>query len=228
MDYFKANYDYWKKGYEAENVESQVFRVYGRIFKAQLGIDGSKGEKLLDFGCGAGANLEFFHKKGFDVYGVDISPIDIERCQARMPEIASHFKVIDPKPKLEDIFWRGEYDVVIGIQSLFYYTDTDFKIRLQSLYSQMKKGSIIYATMIASKADWYFKNAVELGDGLWKTDFCTERIKVENYFQNFTFDEKDLVDKFNLFKKIHVGYYQFRYREDEGNEFFYTYVGVKE
>ena len=47
MDYLQKNYEYWQKGYKAENVESFVFRVYGRIFKAQFGIDGSKREKSL-------------------------------------------------------------------------------------------------------------------------------------------------------------------------------------
>jgi len=32
-DYLKKNEEYWAKGYEAENVESFVFRPYGRIFK---------------------------------------------------------------------------------------------------------------------------------------------------------------------------------------------------
>jgi len=108
MNYLKENYNYWEKGYEADNVESQVFRVYGRIFRAQFGLDGSKKEKLLDFGCGCGAALEFFFKKGFDVYGVDISAVDIERCKARMPQISDHFAVIEPKPKTEDVFWGGE------------------------------------------------------------------------------------------------------------------------
>ena len=228
VDYLKANYDYWKQGYEAENVESQVFRVYGRIFKAQFGIDGSKGEKLLDFGCGAGAALDFFHRKGFDVYGVDISPIDIERCQARMPDLTDHFAIIDPTPTAADVFFGGSYDVVVAIQSLFYFTDTGLKARLQSLYNQMNKGALFYATMIGTKASWHHKNGVPLGDGLWKVDFRSPRIEVKDYFENFTTDEKHLMEKFSLFKKVHVGYYAFRYREDEGDEFFYTYVGVKD
>lgn len=227
-DYLKANYDYWKKGYEAENVESQVFRVYGRIFKAQFGMDGSKGEKLLDFGCGAGAALEFFYKKGFDVYGVDISPIDIERCKARIPDRADHFAVIGPSPRADDVFFGGDYDVVISIQTLMYFTDTALKARLESLYKQMKSGAIIYATMIGTQASWHSKNAVYQGDGLWKADFKSDRIEVKDYFENFTDDEQDLLDKFSMFRKIHIGYYAFKYREDEGNEFFYTYVGMKD
>src|SRR5208283_5150405 len=98
-EYLEKNHDYWQKGYQAENVESFVFRPYGVVFKAELGIDGSKHEKCLDFGCGQGAALGFFKKKGFDVYGVDISQVDIECCKQKMPEISEHFAVIDPKPR---------------------------------------------------------------------------------------------------------------------------------
>src|SRR5436190_24196902 len=96
--YLEKNKEYYDKGYDAENVESYVFRAYGRIFKHDFGLDGSKGEKVLDFGCGSGASLKFLKSKGFNVHGVDISEIDIRRAQSRMPDIKDHFVVIPPKP----------------------------------------------------------------------------------------------------------------------------------
>ena len=106
-DYLKSNKDHWKKGYEADNVESQVFRTYGTIFHDDLGLDGSGGEKLLDYGCGQGAAVRFFGAKGFDVYGVDISETDIARAKEKYPECADHFAVIDPGVCVNDgFFWR--------------------------------------------------------------------------------------------------------------------------
>ncbi len=49
-----------------------------------------------------------------------MSPVDIERCQVRMPKIKNHFMAIDPKPKEEDVFFGGQYDIVVATQSLFY------------------------------------------------------------------------------------------------------------
>lgn len=225
--YLQKNYEYWQKGYEAENVESFVFRVYGRVFKAQFGFDGSQHERLLDFGCGSGAALCFFKSKGFDVYGVDISETDIQRSKQRMPDVADHFMTIDPQPIENDIFFGGGYDVVIAIQSLYYLSDADLRIRLTSLHNQMKEGAIIYATMMGSKCDWFYNNSVEYEDGLRKVEFSTSRIQLKNYFVNFTEDENDLLQKFNMFKKIHVGYYDDKFREDEGTSFHYTFIGQK-
>jgi hypothetical protein len=53
MDY-KNNINYWDGRYYAPNVESFIFRFYGRILKHDFGIDGSNQEKVFDFGCGEG------------------------------------------------------------------------------------------------------------------------------------------------------------------------------
>ncbi|MBT6047497.1 MAG: methyltransferase domain-containing protein [Candidatus Scalindua sp.] len=226
-EYLQSNDEFWQYGYEAENVESYVFRPYGIILKYELGIDGSKNEKLLEFGCGQGAACQFFKSKGFDVYGIDISNVDINRCQQKMPDIASHFEVIDPKPEESDVFFGGEYDVVVGIQSLYYYTNTDMQTRLISLYNQMRKGAVIYATMIGTKM-FYYDYSTEYKDGLRKVDFSKPRIQVKDYFVNFTSSESELEQKFSMFKKLHIGSYTQNFREDEGVSFHYTFVGQKE
>ena len=147
-DYLDKNAEYWAASYAAENVESFVFRPYGRIFKYEFGLDGASGQRLLDFGCGEGAALRFFRSKGFDVYGVDISPSAIAKCQTLMPDIADHFQVIPPQPSAEDRFFGGGFDAVIAIQSLYYYSNDDLGVRLRSLYEMTKPRGIVYASMI--------------------------------------------------------------------------------
>ena len=90
----------------------------------------------------------------------------------------------------------------------------------------MKHGSIIYASMMGTKM-WYYDHSVEWKDGLRKVDFSTKRLQVKDYFVNFTKSEDDLLQKFNMFKKIHLGYYDAKYREDEGSDFHYTFIGQK-
>ena len=82
--------------------------MYGRILRFDYGIDGSNGESILDFGMGQGGNLNFFHKLGFNVFGVDIAKNDIEVAKNIMPEKSDQFKVIDPQPDPEVFFilWR--------------------------------------------------------------------------------------------------------------------------
>lgn len=228
--YLERNYTYWKrgyKGYPGENVESFIFRPYGRIIEKYFESIGSKPTKMLDFGCGAGAPALFYRSKGFDVYGVDISEINIQRCKERMPDIADHFLVVEPTPEKKDDFWGGNYDLVIAVQSLYYFSNAHLQVVLKALYNQMATGGIIYATMVGEKC-WCYEHSVAWEDGLRKFEVSNERGKIDYHYVNFVADEQDLLKKFNMFEKLHIGFHSERYREDEGTDFHYTFVGRKE
>ena len=84
--YIQQNSKYWQQGiYDtSSNPETYVFRTYGRILKHDFNLDGSGRENLLDFGCGGGGNTKFYHDKGFDVYGVDLNPLDITKIKDKI------------------------------------------------------------------------------------------------------------------------------------------------
>ena len=46
-------------------------------------FDDGRGRRLLDFGCGAGLFLELAHERGFEGYGVDLSPDAVERAHRK-------------------------------------------------------------------------------------------------------------------------------------------------
>src|SRR5580704_11407630 len=97
-EYLERNAAYWSNAYDAPNVESFIFRFYGRILKFDYGIDGSNHERLLDFGCGQGAALRYFDRLGFECSGVDIAANDIAVAREHLPHRADHLAVIDPTP----------------------------------------------------------------------------------------------------------------------------------
>lgn len=226
--YLEKNKQYWDEICDGENVESWVFRTYGRILKPELKIDGSKGEKLLDFGCGGGPNAKFFKNKGFQVFGVDISKKAIEQCKRVMPDIKDNFMLVEPKPSRDKKLFNINFDVVIAIQSLYYFSDEDLNECLQSLYNQMNNGGIIYATMIGSSSEQFFSNSSDAGNGIRKVSYKTSRHTVKEHFINFVKSEEELVKKFSLFKKLHVGYYIEKYREDESAAIHYSFLGRKQ
>jgi cyclopropane fatty-acyl-phospholipid synthase-like methyltransferase len=226
-NYLDKNHAYWQKGYDAPHVESFIFRTYGRILKPDFGLTGEKHEKVLDFGCGEGANLSFFKAKGFQTFGVDISEKDIQHCQQRIAEDPSHFQVISAKPNLNQDFPGNPYDLVIAIQSLYYLAPADLDICLNNLYRQMKPGALIFASMMGTKSH-YFKHAQLSGENLYEVRFPeNHRLQVRDYFMQFVESESQLVSIFHKFNRIQIGYYDASYREDEGSEFHYTFLGQK-
>lgn len=68
--------------------------------------------RLLDFGCGGGSFLERMHRQGWQVTGVDISPIAVERVQSRLGLHAVLGSL--PHDKLEP----GAFDVITMWHSL--------------------------------------------------------------------------------------------------------------
>lgn len=224
-EYLEKNVKYWNGVYDAPNVESFLFRFYGRILKFDYGIDGSKHEKLLDFGCGQGGALRFFDRQGFNCHGVDIAPNDIAAARKSMPHIADHFKLVDPKPDEKNVFFGGGFDVVISIQTLDFLSNSDFEKAIKSIYNSMKPGAKIYASM--NGYDMYYrKHGKEIGDGLWHVKFKTDRLDLDLNL-NFVKDKEEMKRKFSLFKPVYLDFYDSSIR-GEGSEFRYTFFGVKE
>jgi len=225
-DYLKRNQRYWDGRYAAPNVESFIFRMYGRILKFDYGIDGSKHERVLDFGCGEGAALHYFDRLGFNCYGVDIAKNDIATAQKTMPHIAQQFKMIDPKPDPKLTFFDGvKFDVVISIQTLDFLSNSDFDKAIRCIYNNMKPGAKIYASMNGWQM-YYRNHATPAEDGLWHVKFKTERLNYDLYL-NFVKDKEEMKSRFKLFKPVYLDHYDSSFRE-EGSEFRYTFFGIKE
>lgn len=225
-DYLEKNSEYWAGRYEAPNVESFIFRLYGRILKFDYGIDGSSHERILDFGCGQGGALKYFDKLGFNCFGVDIAKNDIEVAQSLMPHIAKQFRVIDSKPDENLVFFEGGgFDIVISIQTLDFLSNSDFEKAIKCLYKNMKPGAKIYASM--NGWDMYYRKHGEyVGDGLWHIKFKTDRVDYD-LFLNFVRSKDEMKEKFKLFKPVYLDHYDSSFRE-EGSEFRYTFFGIKE
>lgn len=222
--YLDDNKEYWEGlEYDRPNVDHDVFRFYGKILVPDFGLSGDNGERLLDFGCGQGSAVDFFAEKGFDAYGVDISGSDLEIARERYPSIADRFELIDESPDRTDRFFGGEFDVVLALQSLYYYSDTDLETRLQSLYDNLVPGGVIYASMMGERHG-KFETAEPAADGLREVTPVDDSQPV---YVNFTRDEEDLREKFHMFEPKHIGFYNFRFREDTLERFHHTFVGVK-
>ncbi len=223
--YASENAVFWQGRYNAPNVESFLFRFYGRILRHDYGIDGSGSENLLDFGCGEGAALRYFDSLGFNCFGVDIAENDIAAARESLPNRAKDIKVISPEPKPGFRYSDEDLDIVISIQTLDFLSDTDCQIVLKNMYENMKPGGKIYASF-NGWSNYFREKSTYVGDGLWNVQFDNGRVVYDQYL-NFAKDKDAMREKFSLFKPVYIDYYDSSFRE-EGSEFRYTFFGVKE
>ena len=74
-------------------------------------IERLPGRRALDLACGAGRNALFLASNGFDVTGIDISPVGLER--ARSSSLNAGLDIDWRQQDLDDGFQvRGEFDVI--------------------------------------------------------------------------------------------------------------------
>lgn len=221
MHYAQAVSTYWQQGYRAPHVESWVFRVYGRILQPDFGI--GPGSHVLDWGCGQGAALRFFADQGCCVYGVDLSPIDLDRARHLVPE-ATLIQTTPTPPASR--YLDQPMDLIVAIQALYYLSDPDRAAVLDALYDQLRPGGVIYASMMGTR-HWYFEHSRPHTDGLRLVTMKTARFEIADYPVRFTESADDLLAMFSRFAARHVGYYDYQHREDEGPNMHYTFIGQK-
>lgn len=227
MSYLAANKTYWEKGYVAAWPDHCVFRFWGRIVAPDFSH--LIGGKLIEFGCGQGAAVNFFHMNGMDAAGTDISETDISAAKIRYPHLAKRFSVCAADPReVEHYGHSHDVSMVTAIQALYYFNDADFDVCIRKLYDCMKPGALFYATMMGEQASEFFDNSQDAGSGLRRVTFKNDRLDVKNYFMSFIKDEDHLKRKFSLFRPLHIGHYCCQLRNDEGDAFHYTFCGMKD
>lgn len=224
-NYLNKNYKYWQSGYFAPNVESYIFRFYAYFLKTNK-ITGRR--RLLDFGCGQGAAVNYFNNLGYDAIGVDISKKDITYAKKNYKKYKNKFYLVNPDPDKENFYgFKSNIDVVVAGQALYFFDDDDLQICLKKIRNSMKVGGIIYATMQSNK-HYYFDNSKKRKNGLYEVKLKNRRTKVDSHYINFTFSKKHLIKKFEMFKPLEIGYYDIGLTSSEPQTHHYTFIGRKE
>ena len=100
----------------------------------------------------------------------------------------------------------------------------------------LKPGGYVFFTMMGAKHEYYkyFCDKRKSSDGLYKVDLSSDknyrkRQKQSIYYHyiNFTKSEKDLKNKFRLFKPLKIGYYDGSLTSTKESLHHYTFLGKK-
>lgn len=74
--------------------------------------------KMIDLGCGEGRNAVYFAKQGFDVVGLDISEVGLEKAKRYAEEERVTLKTI--KADITSFALTEKYDVIFSTGTLHY------------------------------------------------------------------------------------------------------------
>ncbi len=123
--------------------------LFDQILRGRI----APGMRILDAGCGAGRNLVYFLREGYEVYGADSDPQAIERVRRLAATLApglpaDRFRV---EPVEAMSFPDGVADVVVSSAVLHFARDDDrFQAMLRGTWRALKPGGLLFCRLASS------------------------------------------------------------------------------
>ncbi len=212
----------YQQGYGLQYPESHIIRVNKQILEWQLGM---RGDRVFDFGCGAGAHLKYFAEQGYEPFGCDTSETAIEASRRSMPQWAGNFRVTSVNPDLPSLFGSGRFQIFMSNQVLYFLDDPGIASIVEQAHRMVSPGGVFVATMMAPTC-WYARYIAGERDGFKVVRLDTPRQKGELLINFKTRDQ--LRSLFSPFAPLHIGSYGSQIREEEGSTDHWIFVGRKE
>ena len=150
--------------------------LFDQLLKGR--IDNSK--RILDAGCGAGRNLTYFLKNGFDIYAIEKNHDLLERVKNFAREMAPQLSPENFKlGAVENIpFADNEFDIVISNAVLHFAANKQhFDEMLFSMWRVLKDGGFLFVRLASIIG---IENEVKpLGNGRYLIPDGSERYLVD-------------------------------------------------
>ena len=173
---------------------SLVSRYYGSDIKTKKKI------KILELGCGAGANIPFFMNPVFDYYGIDGSRTIVEVLQIKYPQLISKIVAKDFTEGIK--IFGGGFDLVVDRAAITHNDLTSILKTLESIKEVLNPhGHFIGIDWFSTKHSDYTKG-FSGGD-----EYTRTQIESGQFFGvgkvHFS-DENHLLDLFSKFTVVYM------------------------
>lgn len=109
--------------------------------------------RVLDAGCGAGRNLVYFLREGYDVCGVDLSPDAVASVRSLARTLAPQLPEDNFRQEpIERMSFEGEsFDAVLSSAVLHFARDeAHWRAMLREMWRVLKPGGVFFARLASS------------------------------------------------------------------------------
>jgi SAM-dependent methyltransferase len=93
---------------------------------------------VLELGCGAGANIDFFKWLEVNYYAIEGSPVIVKMLQEKFPLFSENIKVGDFTKKIS---FSNNFDIVVDRASLTHNDTDSIRTCISLIHSKMSKGA---------------------------------------------------------------------------------------
>ena len=204
--------EFYKQAYRAEQLNAQrrwpneeFCRFMGRNFFMKPD-DERKSTRILEVGCGAGANLKVLTAEGFETFGIELSKEAVELVPLLLGKDAEHCKVVCGN--MMNLPWEDNYfHGIVDVFSSNCLDEKEFNLFVDEIYRTLVRGGK-YFSYTPSKGSEAFLNC-EPAKKIDKSTLDGIRRKTSPYYGNFypfRFMGEEDVEKFFDKKRFKVGY----------------------
>jgi len=155
-----------------------------------------QGFKVLELGCGSGANIPFFKKLKVEYYAIEGSSIVVKRLREKYPELKEQIIAGD---FTKEIPFEKKFDLVVDRGSLTHNSTKAIKNCLGLVYERLGKGGKYIGI------DWFSTQNTEYSGGQEDEDIYTRsEYKEGNFFNMGRAHFSDKEHLVNLFSKFTI------------------------
>lgn len=157
--------------------------------------------RVVEFGCGAGANIPIFAAYQADYHGLDGSPHTIEMLQQKFPQYKGQLKAGDFTKPLD---FEGNFDLVVDRAAITHNNTAGVQAALQNAHHCLKPGGIFIGN------DWFSTQHDEYRKGERAEDEFTRTNYREGPFANLGrvhfSSEAHMKELFKNFEILHLAH----------------------
>ena len=147
----------FEESYKSEGFNAQrrypnepLLQFLGRYYFG-LPKDKRKSTRILEIGCGSGANLWMVAKEGFSTYGIDISSTGINLCKKMLDDWRVKASLSVQNMRKMD-FDNDYFDAIFDIVSIQHTNLKGHKETYKEIYRLLKKGGRFFQWHLGSKS----------------------------------------------------------------------------
>jgi len=142
-DWYDKSYSQLGMAAQRRYPNEELLRFFGRYYFSEP-TEQRRSTRVLEMGCGSGANLCMIAREGFDAYGIDLSPEAINLC-AQILENGGTTATLHTGSMTACPYPENYFDVIVDVFSSYCLDEANFGAFLDEVGRLLRAGGRFFS-----------------------------------------------------------------------------------